>query len=140
INSPRYLIDAKWFKQWKKYVGYDQWDLSSVGEQGAYPGPVDNSPLMKEGTQELKDHLIDELDYILIPKEGWEKIIQWYGLTQGQVPVARKVIEQGMFVKHCKVEVYLLDLKLCENSNIADSYSMSFSRCDTVGMYNRHLS
>ncbi|XP_061187744.1 ubiquitin carboxyl-terminal hydrolase 15-like isoform X2 [Saccostrea echinata] len=128
-----YLIDAKWFKQWKKYVGFDQWDMSNVGEQDAYPGPVDNSPLIREDTQELKDHLIDELDYILLPKEGWEKIIQWYGLTQGQVPVARKVIEQGMFVKHCKVEVYLMDLKLCENSNIADSYSMSFSRCDTVG-------
>ena len=43
----RYLVDSKWFKQWKKYVGYDQWDTSSVGEQAAFPGPVDNSPLLK---------------------------------------------------------------------------------------------
>ncbi|XP_056001735.1 ubiquitin carboxyl-terminal hydrolase 15-like [Ostrea edulis] len=127
-----YLIDAKWFKQWKKYVGYDQWDIGSIGEQDAYPGPLDNSPLMGGDTGELKEHLIDELDYILLPKEGWEKIVQWYGIAEGQTPIERKVIEQGMFVKHCKVEVYLMDVKLCENSNLAESYMMTFSRCDTI--------
>lgn len=43
----RYLVDAKWFKQWKKYVGYDDWDRTFVGEKDVYPGPVDNSPLLK---------------------------------------------------------------------------------------------
>lgn len=43
----RYLVDAKWFKQWKKYVGYDDWDKTFVGEKDVYPGPVDNSPLLK---------------------------------------------------------------------------------------------
>lgn len=50
-----------------------------------------------------------------------------------QTPIQRKVIEQGMFVKHCKVEVYLMDLKLCENSNVTDTETMTFSRCDTIG-------
>ena len=43
----RYLIDTKWFKQWKKYVGFDNWDTSYVGDQSANPGPIDNSPLLK---------------------------------------------------------------------------------------------
>lgn len=39
----------------------------------------------------IKEHLIDELDYILVPTEGWNKLISWYGLTEGQEPIARKV-------------------------------------------------
>ena len=40
-------MDTKWFKQWKKYVGFDNWDTSYVGDQSANPGPIDNSPLLK---------------------------------------------------------------------------------------------
>ena len=43
----RYLINQRWLKQWKKYVGLDLSDLKSVGEQGAHPGPVDNAELFK---------------------------------------------------------------------------------------------
>ena len=43
----RYLLDTKWFKQWKKFVGFDNWDTSFVGEDTAHPGPVDNTPLLK---------------------------------------------------------------------------------------------
>lgn len=50
-----------------------------------------------------------------------------------QEPIARKVIEQGMFVKHCKVEVYLMDLKLCENSKLEHFITKQFSRAATVG-------
>lgn len=41
----RYLIDSRWFKQWKKYVGFDSWDMYNVGERSLYPGPIDNSGL-----------------------------------------------------------------------------------------------
>ena len=33
-------------KQWKKFVGYDTWDRSQVGEDSANPGPIDNKPLL----------------------------------------------------------------------------------------------
>lgn len=42
---------------------------------------------VSEGKEELKEHLIDELDYILLPKEGWEKIVESYGITEGQVQI-----------------------------------------------------
>ena len=45
----RYLVDMRWMKQWKKYVGYDQWDQSLAGQETANPGPVDNSSLFKSG-------------------------------------------------------------------------------------------
>lgn len=46
----RYLIDSRWFKQWKKYVGFDSWDMYNVGERSLYPGPIDNSGLFSGKT------------------------------------------------------------------------------------------
>ena len=43
----RYLVDQKWFKQWKKYTGFDSWDQHTAGEPGSNPGPIDNSILFK---------------------------------------------------------------------------------------------
>lgn len=39
-----------------------------------------------------------------------------------------------MFVKHCKVEVYLLELNLCENDNMDNVVTRHFSKADTIGM------
>ena len=43
----RYLIDIRWMKQWKMFVGYNQWDQSNAGVETANPGPIDNSNLFK---------------------------------------------------------------------------------------------
>uniref|UniRef100_A0A3B3DM78 Ubiquitin carboxyl-terminal hydrolase 15 n=4 Tax=Oryzias melastigma TaxID=30732 RepID=A0A3B3DM78_ORYME len=135
-----YLVDSHWFKQWKKYVGFDSWDKYQMGDQNVYPGPVDNSGLLKDGdVLAIKEHLIDELDYILVPTEGWNKLVSWYGLTEGQEPIARKVVEQGMFVKHCKVEVYLTELKLCEDSNMDNVITRRFSKADTIDMIEKEM-
>ncbi|XP_039531095.1 ubiquitin carboxyl-terminal hydrolase 15-like isoform X4 [Pimephales promelas] len=128
-----YLVDSHWFKQWKKYVGFDSWDKYQMGEQSVYPGPVDNRGLLKDGDAlGIREHLIDELDYILLPADGWSRLVSWYDLMEGQEPIARKVVEQGMFVKHCKVEVYLTELKLCEDGNMDNIVTRRFSKADTI--------
>ena len=43
----RYLVDLRWFKQWKKYVGFDTWDQSGAGDKQNNPGPIDNSCLLE---------------------------------------------------------------------------------------------
>ncbi|XP_075065697.1 ubiquitin carboxyl-terminal hydrolase 15 isoform X4 [Mixophyes fleayi] len=135
-----YLIDSRWFKQWKKYVGFDSWDKYQMGEQNVYPGPIDNSGLLKDAdTLSLKEHLIDELDYILLPTEGWNKLVSWYTVMENQEPISRKVVEQGMFVKHCKVEVYLTELKLCENGNLSNVVTRRFSKADTIDMIEKEM-
>ena len=93
-----------------------------------------------DGTENhLKEHLIDDLDYVLVPQEAWEKLVEWYGSVDGQEPVARKVVEYGMFVKHCKVEVYLMELKLCENGKNDTYVTHQFSKADTIGMFSSVL-
>ena len=45
-----------------------------------------NVVFLIEGTKDqLKEHLIDELDYNLVPAEGWQKLVEWYGIVEGQV-------------------------------------------------------
>uniref|UniRef100_A0A672HR67 Ubiquitin carboxyl-terminal hydrolase n=1 Tax=Salarias fasciatus TaxID=181472 RepID=A0A672HR67_SALFA len=135
-----YLIDSRWFKQWKKYVGFDSWDMYNVGERSLYPGPIDNSGLFSDQeTQALKEHLIDELDYVLVPTEAWNKLLSWYSCLDGQRPIVRKVVEHGMFVKHCKVEVYLLELNLCENDNMDNVVTRHFSKADTIDTIEKEM-
>ncbi|XP_036850237.2 ubiquitin carboxyl-terminal hydrolase 4 isoform X4 [Manis javanica] len=135
-----YLIDSRWFKQWKKYVGFDSWDIYSVGEHNVFPGPIDNSGLFADTeSQTLKEHLIDELDYVLVPAEAWNKLLTWYGCVEGQQPIVRKVLEHGLFVKHCKVEVYLLELKLCENGDPTKVLSCHFSKADTIATIEKEM-
>ncbi|KAM6248184.1 ubiquitin carboxyl-terminal hydrolase 4 isoform 2-T2 [Spheniscus humboldti] len=135
-----YLVDSRWFKQWKKYVGFDSWDMFGVGDPGLFPGPIDNSGLFGDPeTQSLKEHLIDELDYVLVPTEAWNKLVTWYGCIDGQQPIVRKVVEYGLFVKHYKVEVYLLELKLCESSDPDSVISCHFSKADTVATIEKEM-
>uniref|UniRef100_A0A4W4HRK3 Ubiquitin carboxyl-terminal hydrolase n=1 Tax=Electrophorus electricus TaxID=8005 RepID=A0A4W4HRK3_ELEEL len=140
ITENQFLIDSRWFKQWKKYVGFDSWDMYNVGERNLYPGPIDNSGLFSDQeSQLLKEHLIDELDYVLVPTEAWNKLVSWYGCLEGQRPIVRKVVEHGMFVKHCKVEVYLLELNLCENDNMDNVVTCHFSKADTIDTIEKEM-
>ncbi len=47
----RFLVDVRWMKQWKKYVGYDESDQVLAGQQSANPGPLDNSNLFEGNRQ-----------------------------------------------------------------------------------------
>ena len=81
----------------------------------------------------LKEHLIDELDYNLLPEEAWFKLVSWYGVTSDQHALPRKVVEHGMYLKSCKVEVYLMELKLSQHSDPDTLIPKKFSKGDTVG-------
>ena len=100
-----------------------------MGKQSAKPGTIDNSSLFKEGSQVLKENLIREQDYTLVPKEAWTELVSWYGLAEGQEPIERRVIQQSRFMDHLKVEVYLMDVKMCHCQEM-DSHS--FSHASTI--------
>lgn len=126
-----YLIAVDWFKQWKKYVNY----CDTGATTGTHPGPVDNTPLFSQNGH-LRPNVMNDLDYQFVPSECWELFLSWYGLVEGQLPIARRVIKEGVFVKSMKVEVYLMDLKLCmwgqDFDNISGSVIKQFSRLDTI--------
>ena len=77
--------------------------------------------------------MIEELNYFLLPEAAWTKLTSWYGLSQNSRPLARRVVEHGMYIKYCKVEVYLLEFKLSQHPYLNSTKPRSFSRGDTVG-------
>ncbi len=103
----RYLIEARWFKQCKKYLGLSDGDEGGGGERSedAHPGPIDNSHLFKTETinengaekeiSELRAHMLEELDYVLVPEESWTRLVELFGLAEGQEPIGRTVRQAG---------------------------------------------
>ena len=37
----------------------------------------------------LKEHLMEELDYSLVPEPAWNKLVAWYGVSNTSRPIAR---------------------------------------------------
>ncbi|XP_071123140.1 ubiquitin carboxyl-terminal hydrolase 15-like [Mytilus edulis] len=80
-----YLLATSWFKQWKKYVGYESWNAFNVDEIEEHPGLIDNSPILEDDTGKLQERLVDELDYQLVPLDAWNKLVSCYGILNDQV-------------------------------------------------------
>ncbi|XP_011407941.1 PREDICTED: probable serine/threonine-protein kinase kinY [Amphimedon queenslandica] len=127
------LVDKDWFKRWKKYTGFDSMDQETAGLPSGHPGPIDTAILFKSNVSEaLNDHLMEELDYALLPEPAWNLLLSWYGLSVGSRPIIRNVVEYGTYFKHLGVEVYFIDLKLCVHPHTTDIKTGSFSRADTI--------
>ena len=84
----------------------------------------------------LKVQLMEDLDYSLVPEEAWKKFVVWYGIEVSSQAIPRKVVEHGLYVKHCKVEVYLVEFKLVLHLDTDNFQTKKFSRADTVGELN----
>ena len=105
-------MDNHWFKQLKKYVGleganYDSGGSAEACDESSNPGPIDNKPLWKEDGSDIREHMIDEMDYVLVPEEAWDMLVAEFGIEDNiegsSSAVKRKVVEHGMFVKQFKV-------------------------------------
>jgi len=138
-----YLVDNHWFKAFKHYAGLGldsvPYDSGGAGDPAMHPGPIDNKPLFKAetlgGTREeaqIRDHMIDEMDYVLVPQEAWQALVAKFGTGDGWQEVRRVVVEHGMFVKHCKVEVYYMQFQLADNATLEESVQRKFSKSDTL--------
>ena len=78
---------------------------------------------------------MEDLDYSLVPEEVWKKFVSWYGIEESSQPICRRVVEHGLYVKHCKVELHLVEFKLALHPDVENVQSKRFSRADTVGEY-----
>lgn len=124
-----YLIAHTWIKTFRLYVGLDEPERYDAIQ---FPGPIDNAILLDSFGCDIRAGLVDELDFVLVPESVWELLTSWYGLVKDQQPIARKTIQYGAFVKHCKVEVYLLQLYLCDNFELLKAVAFSFSGADLI--------
>ncbi|XP_057312637.1 ubiquitin carboxyl-terminal hydrolase 4-like isoform X2 [Hydractinia symbiolongicarpus] len=123
-----YLLDIGWYKKWKQYVALAQ----IKKDNNEHPGPIDNSPLHQTGKSELKEGLLEGRDYKLISQTGWDHLVQWYSLSPEQEPIARKVVEHGLYIKETKVEVYLIELTLSTFRDLERVEIYNFSKANTI--------
>ncbi|XP_051825318.1 ubiquitin carboxyl-terminal hydrolase 11 [Antechinus flavipes] len=119
-----FLVEQHWYQQWEAYVRAGDQDSS------AFPGPVNNAELFEDQeTWRLKERLVEGEDYVLLPAMAWHLLVNWYGLEPGQPPIERKVVE---LPSTHKVEVYLVELLLCQHNDMEISRPAQFSRADPV--------
>jgi len=130
IGTQWYLLDIRWYKQWKKYI---EFACNDRGNETEHPGPIDNSPLFQMGGTKLKEHLLEGSDYKLINETGWKSAVAWYGIIADQQPIKRNVVEQGIYNKQLRVEVYLIELKLSLFTDLERVSVKEFSKCTTIG-------
>ncbi|XP_039878504.1 ubiquitin carboxyl-terminal hydrolase 11-like [Simochromis diagramma] len=79
-----YVVDRRWFDQWKEFV--------ETGDQNStsFPGQIDNAELFEDlDSYHLKDRLVEDEDFVLVPAEAWHKLLSWYGMVDDQPPLER---------------------------------------------------
>uniref|UniRef100_A0A669BQ91 Ubiquitin carboxyl-terminal hydrolase n=1 Tax=Oreochromis niloticus TaxID=8128 RepID=A0A669BQ91_ORENI len=120
----RYVVDRRWFDQWKEFV--------ETGDQNStsFPGQIDNAELFEDlDSYHLKDRLVEDEDFVLVPAEAWHKLLAWYGIADDQPPLERKVVDLPSTLK---VEVYPIEIFLCLHSNMENVITAKFSRTDSI--------
>uniref|UniRef100_A0AAX7SQX1 Ubiquitin carboxyl-terminal hydrolase n=1 Tax=Astatotilapia calliptera TaxID=8154 RepID=A0AAX7SQX1_ASTCA len=120
----RYVVDRRWFDQWKEFV--------ETGDQNStsFPGQIDNAELFEDlDSYHLKDRLVEDEDFVLVPAEAWHKLLSWYGMVDDQPPLERKVVDLPSTLK---VEVYPIEIFLCLHSNMENAVTTKFSRTDSI--------
>lgn len=86
----------RWFTSWQRYIGHGNGEYpinrhfpdplhldvapSKIAER---PGPIDNSDIVLNGNgfdgddPEILRTLEEGRDYVLVPREVWEKLFNW---------------------------------------------------------------
>jgi hypothetical protein len=97
------LVALKWYEAWESFTS----------GKGPRPESIDNSPLLDDATGKLKRGLLDMQDYMLLHKEVFLKLVEWYG---GGPLIERPVIEIGL-KRRAVVEVYPMTIRVSERRN-----------------------
>ncbi|XP_061621358.1 ubiquitin carboxyl-terminal hydrolase 11 isoform X2 [Phyllopteryx taeniolatus] len=118
-----FMVEHRWYTQWKEFV-------ESGDQNSSCPGQIDNGELFEDVVSyHLKDRLVENEDFVLVPAEAWHKLLSWYGLVDQQPPLERKVVDLPSTLK---VEVYPVEIFLCLHGNMENVTTAQFSRTDSI--------
>jgi hypothetical protein len=82
-------------------------DATAVGN-GIPPGPIDNNDIAGTNNVELRENIIEDVDYVLLPAAAYLRLSQWYPSANATDPsFPRAVISTGQGnAKTERVELY----------------------------------
>ncbi|KAJ7517420.1 hypothetical protein O6H91_21G023400 [Diphasiastrum complanatum] len=142
-----FLISSRWWNTWVQYVKEDSLTASrcanplagyTANPASTRPPTIDNSDIVtevpsrsKELHVELREELVEGIDYVLLPERIWKAFHDWYG---GGPVLSRKVIAMGS-QQHTElnIEVYPLRLHLISMPE-GKQRTLEVSKKDTVGV------
>eukprot|EP00042_Codosiga_hollandica_P045450 m.462918 g.462918 ORF g.462918 m.462918 type:complete len:251 (-) comp57026_c0_seq7:185-937(-) len=134
------LIPAPWMTAWRQHVGERPRTSYYYANQplpnpAAFPGPIDLHTLQVRdaaGVFKLQEFLMEGQHYELIPKAGWELLVQWYTLAPDCEPICRKAIGPDVAPT---VEITLLTIKAAVYTDLRTPVPLEISRETSL----RHL-
>ncbi|XP_037334973.1 ubiquitin carboxyl-terminal hydrolase 11 isoform X1 [Pungitius pungitius] len=119
-----YVMERRWYEQWKEFVETGDQNSSS------FPGQINNAELFEDlDSFHLKERLVENEDFMLVPADAWHRLLGWYGAVEGQPALERKVVDLPSTLK---VEVYPVEIFLCLHSNMENVITAQFSRTDSI--------
>ncbi|CAD5218340.1 unnamed protein product [Bursaphelenchus okinawaensis] len=128
-----YLIDQHW---WSNLLqNYDVY--TKTHDKGHInPGPLDNSELVEKEQStskiRLKQSLVEELNYCVVPEHVFHVIEAKFGLKNGQDDVIKRPVVQGTVLqKEAFVEVYPLQLQVAKLNAKSDVKQLLVSYADS---------
>ncbi len=113
------VVAARWLSSWQQFAE----------GMGGRPEAVDNAPLLDERGQ-MRRGLLELQDYVLLPKQSYDKLAEWYG---GGPALVRPVIEVGLR-RRPVVEVYPMTLRVAERRNPAREETVVEASKAALGM------
>lgn len=111
-NEQYCLVSCQWFTKWKQYVNYEGSSMASG--TASYPGPINNEELyIKSSIEgaadvlELRPSMVADFDYVSLPLEAFDRLVEWYGITGPEHKTICKGIDVGSsYTNDFRVEVY----------------------------------
>ncbi len=79
-NQDWFVINFKWFQQWRAYVNEDEEAASGSGSGGPRPEAINNEELLVDPNDpnKLKPGLVENYDYVVVPNTVWNLLFSWY--------------------------------------------------------------
>jgi hypothetical protein len=116
IDDKYVIIDIKWLKQWKRFIGIDKLDE----KQFIDPGPIDFEKLTDPTTTtndsnevQLRSDALEGNDYAFIPYELYQDLVRTYNKIGTEI--VRRVVPQGSY--QTVIESFLVPLRLRQSSS-----------------------
>ena len=90
VGDKWYLISSDWFCRWASYVGIKLNDNdvnhhSTLNAPLPSPGKINNRTLFDETTKQLKNDIVENVDFQAIPEQLWDYLKSIFSITNEDV-------------------------------------------------------
>lgn len=88
-----YIISAQWLRKWQRFC-------HEGGGNSADVGRISNQDIVHplagdKGLTSIKEVLVPDEDYVVVPEEAWNMLVSWYGVASSSRSIPRPVVKRN---------------------------------------------